>query len=214
MSWFQLDPPSIADRARAANTSVPSLAGSLLLGTLGFMVVSVVGFVPWAAFAWWFRPRVGEGGLYAACALAFIAASAPVLHRLLIGPANLARFYKLFGATFAAYALAWSIGWFALEGHPGSVVGLLAGAVVMGGMLALAFDAKRAAVAVIASIFVLSSIGYFIGGELKHAFAPAHPVNGRLLWGVAYGLGFGAGIGLAFHLCQSRARALLRPSGQ
>ena len=30
-----------------------------------------------------------------------------------------------------------------------------------------------------------------------------------LFWGVCYGLGFGAGLGLAFYYCQSRARVLL-----
>jgi hypothetical protein len=31
----------------------------------------------------------------------------------------------------------------------------------------------------------------------------------KLSWGLFYGLGLGAGLGLAFHVCQRRARALL-----
>jgi hypothetical protein len=31
-----------------------------------------------------------------------------------------------------------------------------------------------------------------------------------LLWGACYGFGFGAALGAAFHVCQQRARALLR----
>jgi len=31
-----------------------------------------------------------------------------------------------------------------------------------------------------------------------------------LLWGVFYGIGLGAGLGWAFHLCQSRTRAALQ----
>jgi hypothetical protein len=35
-----------------------------------------------------------------------------------------------------------------------------------------------------------------------------------LLWGVCYGLGLGAGLGLAFYYCPSRARAVLGQTGQ
>ncbi len=35
-----------------------------------------------------------------------------------------------------------------------------------------------------------------------------------LRWGVCYGLGLGAGLGLAFYWCQSRVRAVLRQGEQ
>ena len=36
----------------------------------------------------------------------------------------------------------------------------------------------------------------------------------KMQWGVCYGLGLGAGLGRAFHLCQREARSLLSSSKQ
>jgi hypothetical protein len=212
MSWFQLDPQTIADRARANGSTAPTLGASLLRGILGFAAVSVAGFVPWAVFGRAIRAQIGEPGVYATCALVFIGLSAPALHRLMIGPESLARFYKLFSLAFAAYAVAWIVGWMSLQArsmNAGSLAGLLAGTVVMGAMLAAAFDAWASLVQVILALFLLNSLGYFIGGVFEGMLIHTHPILAKLQWGICYGLGFGAGLGLAFHLCQSRARALL-----
>ena len=69
MAWFQLDPQSIA--ARAKNGTVPSLGAAIVRGMIGFTLVSVAGFSPWALFDRWFH-RFGEIGLYLACAIVFI----------------------------------------------------------------------------------------------------------------------------------------------
>lgn len=161
--------------------------------------------------------------MYAACALVFIGLSGLLLHRLLIGPGSLARFYKLFGAAFTAYSIAWIAGWMLLRGHPGSIVGLLAGTTMMGLILAFAFDARNSLVKIIVALFLLNSVGYFAGGWTAESlmgwknmsiFGMVLPAKTRitaamLLWGTCYGIGFGAGLGLAFHFCQSRARELL-----
>ncbi len=223
MSWFQLDPPSLAERARGAKP--PTLAASLLRGALGFTVVSLAGFVPWAFFGKWFRApgHGGELGLYLACALVFIVLSGLFLHPLILGHGSLSRFYKLFAIAFTAYAVAWIAGWMSLRGDPGSVVGLLAGTTLMGLILARAFDAGEQAFKVIVVLFLLNSAGYFIGGWVEGwlLWLPQLDLAGvtlakpyqRLLammsWGLFYGLGFGAGIGLAFHYCQTQARRLL-----
>ncbi len=209
MAWFQLDPQNLADRARAAGAVAPSLGASLLRGTVGFTVVSVAGFVPWAVFGRWFHQRVGEAGMYAVCALVFIGLSGPLLHRLILGPDSLGRFYRLFGLSFTAYSVAWIAGWMALRGHPGSVAGLFAGTAVMGWMLCTAFEARRELVKVVGALFVLNSVGYFVGGIAEGALIRKHALTAMLSWGVFYGLGLGAGLGLAFHFCQGRARALL-----
>jgi len=209
MSWFQLDPPSIAKRARAAGSPVPSLGASLRRGMLGFTVVSVAGFVPWAVFGKWFHQQVGEAGMYAVCAVVFLALTSPLLHRLIIGPGSVSRFYKVFGISFTAYSVAWIAGWMALRGHPGSIAGLAAGTMVMACMLVAAFDSLRVVVKVFFALFVLNSIGYFVGGISEAAFIKQYPLFAKLSWGVFYGLGFGAGLGLAFHICQERARKLL-----
>jgi hypothetical protein len=225
MSWFQLDSESVAARVQASGLAlnVPRLGTSLRRGIVGFTVLSIAGFVPWAIFGRWFYRNVGEAGLYVVCAVVFIGLSGPLMHRLIIGPGSLSRFYKLFAVTFAAYSTLWIAGWMALRGHPGSLAGLLAGTAAMGWMLARAFDARGATLKLIAILFVLNSLGYFIGGwveggvmAMKQPSLFGAPVPKRtqmrtamLLWGVFYGLGFGAGLGWAFHLCQTRTRAAL-----
>lgn len=220
MSWFQLDPESVVDRVRASGQplQVPTLVASLLRGVLGFILVSVLGFAPWAVAGGWIYERIGEAGLYAVCALVFIGTAGLLMHRLIIGPGSLPRFCLLFAPAFAAYSAAWIVGWMALKGHPGSVVGLLAGTTLMGWMLARAFDARREAIKVIAALFVLNANGYFAGGLLEGALmhaegiplsSQAQGVLARLSWGLCYGAGLGAGLGWAFYLCQTKTRALL-----
>lgn len=225
MSWFQLDPHSLADRAHinGASPDVPSLKASVLRGVIGFTLVSVAGFAPWALAGRWFHRVIGEAGLYATCAVMFIGLSGLLLHRLIIGSGSLGRFYKLFGAAFTAYSVAWIIGWMSLRGHVGSIVGLLAGTAVMGWMFARAFDATGATWKVIAALFVLNTAGYFTGGwvegnviALKEFLLFGVTLERRmivttamLLWGVCYGIGFGAGLGLSFYFCQASARNLL-----
>lgn len=223
MSWFQLDPDSVVERARAAGSpsELPSLGSSIRRGIVGFTVVSIAGFVPWAVFGRWFYRQVGEGGLYTVCAVAFIGLSGPLLHPLIVGPGSLPRFYKLFGVSFTAYSVAWIVGWMSLRGHPGSLAGLFAGTALMGWMLARAFDATNKTVTVIIALFALNSLGYFVGGVVEGAVInlkdlsgwgitkPVQVVTAKLLWGVFYGIGFGAGLGIAYHLCQAPHRLAL-----
>jgi hypothetical protein len=153
--------------------------------------------------------------------------SGPLLHRLIVGPASLERFYKLFSLGFGAYAALWIAGWMILRGHAGSLAGLLAGTAAMGWVLARAFDAKGAAVKVIGAMFLLNAIGYFTGGWSEAAVIRMRDMSvfgsvlsrsmqgmlAKLLWGVCYGVGFGAGLGLAFHFCQERTRAVVARLG-
>lgn len=226
MSWFQLDPQSLADRATsAATTKAPlSLGASVLVGSVGFCLVSIAGFIPWAFFGRELDRWVGEAGMYAVCALVFIALAGLLLHRLLMGRGSLVRFYQLFSVAFSAYSVAWILGWMALRGHPGSLAGLLAGTALMGWILTRAFDAKDAVWPVIAVLFLSNTAGYFIGGWVEADLMNArdfqilgNPVARRtqmriamLSWGVFYGLGLGAGLGYAFHRCQRAARELVR----
>jgi hypothetical protein len=222
MSLFQLNAESVVARIRAGGGSseIPCLGTSLRRGIIGFTVVSVAGFVPWAIAGHWIHKYVGEAGLYAICALSFIATAGLTMHKLIIGPGSLSRFYKLFSLSFAAYSIAWIVGWMSLRGNPGSIAGLLAGTVLMGCILAFAFDAGPEALKIIAALFLLNALGYFGGGWIEELAGSAQWIPlaksiqfmiARLLWGVCYGIGFGAGLGLAFHLCQTKTRALLNP---
>lgn len=222
---FGLDPQSIADRVKASGRQarVPTLRASLLRGALGFTVVSLGGFAPWMLAGRSFYRAVGEAGMYAACAIVFIVLSGLLLHRLIIGPGSLGRFYKVFGLAFSVYAIAWTVGWMALHGHAGSIVGLLAGTTAMGTILAHAFSARGVALKIIVVLFATNAAGYFVGGwahesvlALKefNLFGIALDKSGRAMlskavWGLFYGLGFGAGIGFAFHACQAKARKLI-----
>jgi hypothetical protein len=226
MSWFQLDAASVAERALVSGRpiEIPCFGTSVQRAIIGFTVLSLAGFGPWAIAGRWFYHHIGEGGLYAVCALVFMALSGPLLHRLILGPGSLSRFYKLFGLAFAAYSILWIAGWMMLRGHRGSVAGLLAGTTAMGLVLARAFDAKNATLKVVVALFVLNAIGYFGGGWVEGAVMgikqlslfgavlakPAQAMLAKSLWGVWYGLGFGAGLGIAFHLCQERTREALR----
>ena len=222
MGWFQLDPESVAQRARGSH--IPSLSESIWRGALGFTLVSIAGFAPWALAGRWFYRNVGEAGLYIVCAIVFVGLNGLLLHKLIIGPASLQRFYKVFTVAFVAYAAAWIIGWMRFKGHTGSIVGLLAGTIVMGVIMAEAFEARSKMVVIIAALFVLNAAGYFIGGWVEAWVVGSDGLLGlarstrvtiaKLLWGVFYGIGFGAGLGVAFWVCQGRARELIaRSSG-
>jgi hypothetical protein len=90
-------------------------------------------------------------------------------------------------------------------------------------VLAWAFDATGAALKVMAALFVLNAIGYFSGGWLEGKVVgmkdpclfglvlekPARTTLAMLVSGLCFGVGLGAGLGYAFHQCQTRARALL-----
>jgi len=211
MALFQLDPQSIAARARTAGSAVrvPTLTESIARGILGFTFVSIAGFLPWPIFEQWFR-GLREMHLYVTCTAMFIGLSGVCLHRLILGPGSLSRFYKLFSLAFLAYAALWVAGWMILRGDAGSIVGLLIGTAAMGAILCVAFDAWRRMPAVIIVLFVLNTLGYYAGGWMMGKLIGLHRFTAMLAWGVGYGIGFGAGLGAAFHLCQERARALLR----
>src|SRR4051812_9501145 len=109
MGLLQLDPEALAARQP---DRVPTLGSSLLIGALGFIVVSVGGFAPWALAGSSLYHFITELGVYALCAFTFVALSGVCLHRLIIGPRALWRFYALFTPAFLAYAVAWTCCWF------------------------------------------------------------------------------------------------------
>lgn len=228
ISMFGLDPESILNRAKAGGPRppcLPTLGESVLRGMIGFTLVSLGGFAPWVLAGQWFYRTVGEAGLYVVCAVVFIGLSGLLLHRLIIGPGSLIRFYKIFSLAFVAYAITWTIGWMALRGTAGSIAGLLAGTAAMGTILPHGFAARGAALKIIAVLFVANTAGYFVGEWAHNAVLALQEGNAlgivldkstramlsKAAWGLFYGLGFGAGIGFAFHACQAEARRLFSP---
>lgn len=222
---FGLDPESLVARARVSTPPIhpPSLRESIWRGMIGFTLVSLGGFAPWILAGRWFYHNTGELGLYLACAIVFIGLSGVLLHKLIIGPGSLRRFYQLFSLAFLGYAVAWTLSWFALRGTTGGVVGALTGVAVMGGIVAGGFGAGNMVLKVIGTLFLTNAAGYFIG-EWAYSFiktlpegnatglvlSPSARASGsKIAWGLFYGLGFGAGIGLAFYICQTEVRRRL-----
>ncbi len=71
----------------------------------------------------------------------------------------------------------------------------------MGCVFALGFGVPRSALNLWAVLFVANSVGYFLGSALNEAVGGR---AGMMLWGAAYGLFLGAGLGAALHLAQAR----------
>ncbi len=179
------------------------MRSSVVRGALGFCVPSLAVFGSWALAGKWMYRNLTEVGAYAVWALLFIGLSGIVLHRLLVKDRPLPWFQGVFTAAFLLYAVGWCAAWFALRNKAGEWVGSLTGTAAMAWVFARAFRPKQKLAPILTGLFAAHSAGYFIGGIL---FAAMGGGMGKILWGVCYGLGFGAGIGWALHLCQRPAQ--------
>jgi hypothetical protein len=178
----------------------PSLGRSLLVGAMGFGLVSLCVFATVAFAERWMYARLGLYGAYLAWTALFILLGGGVLGTLARGRWRLPRFYLLFGAAFFAYAVGWVGSYFTLRGAAGEWAGSLVGSLLMSAVFAAGFGAVRRVLNLSVVLFVANSAGYFIGSALNEA------VGGRvgmLLWGAVYGLGLGAGLGAVLYLAQS-----------
>jgi len=113
----------------------------------------------------------------------------------------------LFAAAFFLYDAAWIAAYRPFRNVLGEWLGSLAGGTGLGLVLATVFDAPKQAVKVILVLCVTSSAGYF-GGKFLHQYGPG--IVGALVWGAAYGLGLGTGLGYALYACQEPARKRLK----
>ena len=182
---------------------IPSLSRSIVTGAIGFAVISLCVFAT-AAFAerWMYR-NLGGLGAYLAWTALFIALSGAVFGSLVVVRWRLPRFYLLFAVAFFAYAAAWMIAYFSLGRTTGEWVGSLAGSMLMALVFAFGFRAPKSIPKLSAVLFVSNALGYFVGAALLDSYT--HRV-GLLLFGVVYGVLFGAGIGATLHLVQQRSR--------
>lgn len=194
------------------------MLGAVARGSLGFAAVSVAGFAVWAFGGRWFYRYGGEAGLYAACALVFVALAGWLLHPLVRGPKRLGCFYRVFAPAFLAYAIAWSAAWFAFGFGLGEWLGSLAGSAAFALVAASLLGNRRRWLKGSGVLFVAHSAGYFLGGQLygwSRTPAAAEILGGlsngaivtlgQLGWGLLYGLGFGAGLGYTFFDLQAPA---------
>jgi lysylphosphatidylglycerol synthetase-like protein (DUF2156 family) len=196
MKCFGLTPTSVLERSAPTAINPPaSLAFSTVYASLSFGFVSLLAYAIWA-----FRLVPGQAAMYCAIAAIYLGLSGLALSRLAIAPKIQIRFSLLFAIAFFVYALFWCLLWFTLKGkYHGDLWGSLLGLAAMTWFFQSAFGSKTDFLAAFAILFLFHSIGYYLGYECNTYFGGS---TGRLLWGAAHGLGFGAGLGhLMFH-CQ------------
>ena len=193
----------------STTSNPPGLAQSIRIGTLGFTVLGLAGFLPWALGA---GNSLGEEGMYALCAVVFILLSSPLLHRLMPGPGSLWRFQLLFTGAFFAYAAAWMLVWFQLRIDKSDYLGLAIGTCLFALIVVWRLGAWKKLLPGFLGLAILHTAGYWIGEhfyiELRskseldlaglHLTAKQCALAAKLVWGLFYGLGFGAGIGWLF----------------
>ncbi len=178
---------------------LPSLRRSIVTGAYGFGLVSLGVFATVAFGERWMYRTLGLLGAYLTWTVLFVVLSGAVFGSLVVGRWRLPRFYLLFGLAFIAYAAAWMVAYFTLRGLTGEWVGSLAGSILMAVVFAVGFGSLSSTPKLSAILFVTNFLGYFSGSKLNDAFGGR---LGMMLWGAAYGLLFGAGIGAALHLAQ------------
>ena len=139
-------------------------------------------------------------GAYVVWTVLFILLGGGVLGSLVAGRWRLPRFYLLYGLAFFFYAVGWVVAYFILRDGAGEWIGSLAGSILMALVFAGGFGVMRLTLKFAVILFVANSVGYFLGLALNASFGGS---KGMLLWGVAYGLFLGAGIGAVLHLAQS-----------
>jgi hypothetical protein len=196
MKFFGLTPEAAAGGSQT-NQKAPSLLFSIIYGSLSFGAVSVLAYSIWA-----FRLIPGTTAMYSTTAAVYVGLAGLALSRLVVAPGAWKRFPLLFALAFILYAIGWCAFWFGLKGkYRADLFGALAGLAAMTWLFQCAFDKKGGYLRLFAVLFVFHSIGYYLGGEL---YAQAGKSTGKLLWGAAHGLGFGAGLGYVLHYCQTR----------
>lgn len=175
----------------------PSLPFAMIYAGLSFGAVSTLAYTIWA-----FRLVPGTAGLYTTTALVYLGLGGLALSRLVAAPGAAGRFTLCFATVFLAYAVCWCAFWFGLRGkYRADLWGAMAGLAAMTWQLQLAFGQRRGFLAMFLVLLALHSAGYYAGEQL---YAAVRGTSGRLLWGAAHGLGFGAGLGYVLFQCQRR----------
>lgn len=188
---------------------------SVVHGAWRFAAVSLVGFSIWAFAGKWSYAHLGEAGLYALITLAFLMLAGIFMHPLMQGPDRFRHFLSVFTPAFIGYAVVWCACWFWLHFGLGEWLASLAGSIAFTAIAGRRFGNLRPLIAAALVFFVAHSLGYFIGSKAMQILNS--PAGGELFeyltksqigtvakmsWGLFYGLGFGAGMGYAFHAFQ------------
>lgn len=209
LTWREFSPGHLADSVRTGSDGggrVPRRLDSIVIGMMGFGGASLLVFGSWALAGRWMFGLLGELGAYLVWMVCFLALGGLALRRAVMGPPRRATFVTLFAAGFVAYSVGWMVAWFLWRNRVGEWVGSVVGATLLAWVFASAFGAGRRFWLVAGCLTVAHSVGYFLGAV---GFERVGGKLGMLIWGAAYGIGFGAGLGDALFRCQAPARALL-----
>ena len=182
-------------------TDIPTLKSSVVRGALGFGVVSLLVFATVAYGERWMYRTLTDPGAYLVWTILFVALGGTALGSLVTGRWRLPRFYLLFGFAFFLYAAGWVIAYFKSPGFSGEWAGSFIGSILMALVFAAGFKTISSTPKFAAILFIANSIGYFLGSALNNYFGGP---TGMLLWGAAYGLFLGAGLGAVLHFAQVR----------
>jgi hypothetical protein len=193
----------MVDKDQALSRTVPSITKSVVTGAIGFGLVSLCVFATVAYGERWMYRNLGLLGAYLTWTVLFIVLSGAVFGSLVVVRWRLPKFFLLFGLAFFAYAVGWMAAYFILRNTLGEWIGSLLGSVLMAVVFAAGFNSLRSLLKLSAVLFVSNSLGYFVGSAL---YASLGLPTGMLLWGVVYGLFFGAGIGAALQLVQRQQK--------
>lgn len=167
----------------------------MIHGSLSFGTVSVLAYSIWA-----YRLIPGEVALYACTAAVYIGLAGLALSRIMQPGEARKRFPFLFAVGFLIYAVAWCAFWFGLRGKfNADLWGSAAGLAGMTWFFRHRYGSATAFLPLFAVLFTFHSLGYYLGESL---YASIRGTGGRLLWGAAHGVGFGAGLGYVLFHCQ------------
>ena len=190
--------PIPADMIRPSPPSRAGVLGTcnaMVFGALSFGLVSVVAYSIWA-----FRLIPGTAAMYSTTAAVYLALAGLALSRLVQAPDKRKRFPLVFAVAFLAYAICWCAFWFGLKGkYHADLWGAAAGLAAMTCVIQRTFGGGHRFLPGFAVLFTFHTLGYTFGDEL---YAAVRGASGRLLWGAAHGLGFGAGLGYLVTSCQ------------
>ena len=190
---------------RSDLTPLPSLQRSLLLGGVGFSLASLCVFATVAFAERFLYQTFGLYGAYLIWTALFILLGGGALTPITQATMRAAKFYVLFCAAFFCYAVGWVAAYFILRDGIGEWAASFAGSVLMAMVFAAGFKTFRSAPLLSVILFVAHSAGYFLGSILNAAIGGK---TGMLLWGAAYGLFLGAGLGATLHLAQRSSQSI------
>lgn len=189
---------------------------AIFSGAWRFALVSVLAFGFWALEPKFLPRNSGEPVTFIGCLIAFALFAEIFLVPLVQEPNARRKFNGSFIPAFLLYAVVWSACWFLLKIRAREWIGSGLGCAAFAYVLYWRLAARQGLCRAILFLIITHSVGYFLGG--KAFYMARHPpeffsswskeniwLTAKLVWGLCYGLGFGAGIGYAFDVFQRTA---------